>query len=65
MRIEKQNRRSCIALLALLAALLGLVLWMSLGGVSSDSLGDEVQADVADPGDNPSAPPPATPPAKR
>ena len=65
MRIEQQNRRSCIALLALLAAMLGLILWMSLGGVSSESMGDDVQADVADPGDVPSAPPSAAPPARR
>ena len=65
MRIDKQNRRSCIALLVLLAAMVGFVLWMSLGGVSSESLGDDVHADVGGPGDPKSAPPPAgTAPAR-
>ena len=46
MRLEKQNRRSCIVLLLLLAGLIGLVAWMSLGGFSSQSVGDDVQADI-------------------
>ena len=46
MRLEKQNRRSCIVLLVLLAGLIGLIVWMSLGGFSSQSVGDDVQADV-------------------
>ena len=64
MRIDEQNRRSCIALLVLLALLAGFILWMSLGGVSSESLGDDVQGDVGGPGDPKGAPPPAgtTPP---
>jgi hypothetical protein len=58
MRIEKQNRRSCIALLVLLALLAALVLWMSLGGYSSETVGDDVKADV----DGPNAPGGALPP---
>ena len=46
MRIDQQNRRSCIALLILLAGLAGLILWMSLGGVSSEAPGNRVKADV-------------------
>jgi hypothetical protein len=49
MRLEQQNRRSCIALLIVLVGLLGLIVWMSLGGVSSHSVGDDVQADVKAP----------------
>ena len=65
MRIEKQNRRSCIAFLVVLALLAGFIVWMSFGGVSSESLGDDVQADVGVPGDPKSTPPPAgTPPAR-
>jgi len=49
MRLDQQNRRSCIVLLIVLVALIGLVVWMSLGGISSHSLGDDVQADVKAP----------------
>jgi hypothetical protein len=53
MRLEKQNRRSCIGLLVVLALLAGLILWASLGGIPDQTLGDDVQADV----DGPSPPP--------
>jgi hypothetical protein len=53
MRIDQQNRRSCIALLILLAGLAGLVLWMSLGGVSSETTGNDVKADVTPLHDDP------------
>jgi hypothetical protein len=46
MRLEKQNRRSCIVLLVLLVLLIAFVVWMSLGGISSHSLGDDVKTDV-------------------
>lgn len=49
MRLEKQNRRSCIFLLVVLAALAALILWASLGGVSSETMGDDVTADVKAP----------------
>jgi len=49
MRLDKQNRRSCLVLLALLAALAALIVWMALGGVSSESLGDDVKADMRAP----------------
>jgi hypothetical protein len=46
MRLEQQNRRSCIVLLILLAGLIALITWMSLGGISSQTVGDDVKADV-------------------
>ena len=49
MRIEQQNRRSCIAFLVLLAGLAALIVWMAAGGFSSESIGDDVKADVAPP----------------
>lgn len=58
MRIDKQNRRSCIALLLFLGMLAALILWMSLGGYSSETVGDDVKADV----DGPTAPGGALPP---
>jgi hypothetical protein len=61
MRLEKQNRRSCIALLLFLALLAALVLWMSLGGFSSQTVGDDIKGDV----DGPSAPADAPPPPGR
>jgi hypothetical protein len=58
MRLEQQNRRSCIGLLVFLALLAALILWASLGGVPRDTPGNGVQADV----DGPSPPPGAAAP---
>ncbi|QAY77401.1 hypothetical protein [Sphingosinicella sp. BN140058] len=49
MRLEKQNRRSCIALLIGLAALIGLIIWMALGGLPRESVGDDVKGDLQAP----------------
>jgi hypothetical protein len=43
MRLEKQNRRSCIGLMVALALLAGLIVWASLGGVPEETLADDVQ----------------------
>jgi hypothetical protein len=53
MRLEQKNRRSCILLLAALAVLIGVIIWMALGGVSSQSLGDDVKADFQTPAPQP------------
>ena len=58
MRLAKQNRRSCIGLLLFLALLAGAILWMSLGGYSSHTLGDDIQGDVDGPSPPPDAPAP-------
>jgi hypothetical protein len=49
MRLEKQNRRSCIGLMVALALLAGLILWASLGGVPGESIGDDVKGGVGVP----------------
>jgi hypothetical protein len=46
MRLEKQNRRSCIGLLLFLAALAALILWMSLGGVREETIADDPKGQV-------------------
>ncbi len=46
MRLEKQNKRSCIGLLAVLAVLAAIVVWMSLGGVSSETTADDPKGPV-------------------
>ena len=66
MRLDKQNRRSCIALMAVLALLVTLIVWASLGGVPEETLADDVQgggigASGAPP--EPGAPPGAGKPA--
>ena len=71
MQLEKQNKRSCLGLLAVLAILAGIVLWMSLGGVRSETPADDPRGPVdavppppgakAPPGHNP-APLPARKP---
>jgi hypothetical protein len=50
MRPDQKNRRSCIVLLLLLAGLAALIAWASLGGVSSETRGDDVTADIGAPG---------------
>ena len=52
MRLDQQNRRSCILLLIVLAGLIGLIVWASLGGVSRHSVGDDMKADVGAPGND-------------
>jgi hypothetical protein len=67
MQLEKQNKRGCLGLLAVLAIIAAAVLWMSLGGVSDETTADDPKGPVdavpppaspKPPGDNP-APPPA------
>jgi uncharacterized membrane protein YagU involved in acid resistance len=61
MRLEKQNRRSCLGLLAFLAVLAGIIVWMSLGGVKSDTPANDPQGPVdAIPPPRGKAPPPGT-----
>jgi hypothetical protein len=43
MRIDKQNRRSCIGVLLFLALLAAAILWMIFGGAPEDSTADDVQ----------------------
>ena len=59
MRLEKQNRRSCLGLLVLLALLVAAIAWASLGGVSDQTAADDPQGPID------AVPPPAdkTPPA--
>jgi hypothetical protein len=67
MQLEKQNRRGCLGMLAVLAILAAVIVWMSLGGVSDKTLADDPKGPVdavpppaapRPPADNP-APPPA------
>ena len=46
MNLEKQNKRSCIGLLAVLAIIAGIVLWMSLGGVPEETTADDPKGPV-------------------
>jgi hypothetical protein len=46
MQLEKQNKRSCLGLLALLALIVAAVTWMSLGGVPEESTADDVRGPV-------------------
>ncbi len=55
MRLEEKNRRSCLGLLVLLAILAGVITWMSLGGVSSETTADDPAGAVD------AVPPPAAP----
>jgi hypothetical protein len=55
MRLEKKNKRSCLGLLAFLAILAGVITWMSLGGVSSETTADDPAGAVD------AVPPPASP----
>lgn len=57
MRPDQQNRRSCLVLLGFLAVLVGLIVWLSLGGISSETVGDDVKADMQAPAPKPVAPP--------
>jgi hypothetical protein len=59
-RLEQRNRRSCLVLLVLLAGLTALIAWMNLGRFPSESVGDDVQADVA-PGGSAGDPVPVAP----
>jgi hypothetical protein len=60
MRLEKQNRRSCLGLIIFVALLTALVLWMSLGGMPRDTAAEQPKGTVA-----PGAPPPGSgPPPK-
>jgi hypothetical protein len=63
MQLEKQNKRSCLGLLAVLAVILGIVVWMSLGGVSDKSLADDPKGPVGALAPPPSPRPPADNPA--
>ena len=49
MRLEKQNRRSCIGFLILLALAAALIAWMSLGGITSETPADDVKGDISGP----------------
>lgn len=53
MRLDQQNRRSCILLLTLIVALTAFIAWAALGGFSSESLGDDVKADLKGMGPKP------------
>jgi hypothetical protein len=46
MRLEKQNKRSCIGLLAVLAVLAAIVVWMSLGGMPGETTADDPKGPV-------------------
>lgn len=46
MQLEKQNKRSCLGLLAVLAIIAAIVLWMSLGGVPEETTADDPQGPV-------------------
>ena len=59
MRIDKQNRRGCAIFSLLLAGLAAVILYASLGGVSSQSVGDDVKGGMSAAG---AAPKPGTPP---
>jgi hypothetical protein len=70
MQLEKQNKRSCIGLMALLAIIVAVVAWMSLGGVPDKTTADDPKGPVdavpppttpAPPGDNPAPLPPRKP----
>jgi hypothetical protein len=67
MRLDKQNRRSCIGLMVALALLAGLIVWASLGGVPEETLADDVQGGIGATGAplEPGAPPGAGKPASR
>ena len=47
MRLEKQNRRGCAIIALLLAALAALIAYAAFGGVSSESIGDDVQGGIS------------------
>ena len=69
MRLEKQNKRSCLGLLAVLAVLAAIILWMSLGGVSDQTVADDPRGpvDAVPPPRGAAAPPGASipqPPAR-
>ncbi|HEX8667782.1 MAG TPA: hypothetical protein VF727_05350 [Allosphingosinicella sp.] len=50
MRLEKQNRRSCIGILVFLVLLTALFLWMMFGGgVSRHSTADDIKGDIDGP----------------
>jgi hypothetical protein len=46
MQLEKQNKRSCLALLIVLALILAAVAWVSLGGVPEETTADDPQGPV-------------------
>jgi hypothetical protein len=53
MRLDQQNRLSCLLILVLLIGLAGLVIWMALGGIPDESVGDDVKADLQAPAPKP------------
>jgi hypothetical protein len=65
MRIDKQNRRGCAVIVLFLAALAALIAYASFGGVSSQSVGDDVKGGMSAAGapPKPGAPPGAGEPA--
>ena len=66
MGLDKQNRRSCIGLMVVLALLAGLIVWASLGGVPGETVADDVQGGsigAAGAPPKPGAPPGAGEPA--
>ena len=46
MQLEKQNKRGCLGMLAVLAIILGIVLWMSLGGVPDETNADDPKGPI-------------------
>ena len=59
MRIDKQNRRGCAVIALLLTLIAALIAYASFGGVSSESIGDDVQGGMSAAG---AVPKPGTPP---
>lgn len=53
MRQDQQNRLSCLVIFVLLTGLVGLVLWMALGGIPRESVGDDVKMDMRAPAPKP------------
>jgi hypothetical protein len=59
MRLEKQNRRGCLIVSIFLAVIAALIAYASFGGVSSESIGDDVRGGMSAAG---TVPKPGTPP---
>ena len=46
MQLQEQNKRSCLALLAVIALILAAVAWMSLGGVPEETTADDPKGPI-------------------
>jgi hypothetical protein len=65
MRLEQQNRRSCIGLMVALVLITGLFLWAMFGGATDESMADDVKGSLGGPAapNSQPAPPERPPPA--